>query len=615
MLENIKSPADLKKLSAAETKALCAEIRGKLLDVVPLNGGHLASNLGVVELTVAIHSVFDSPKDRVIWDVGHQAYVHKMLTGRYAEIDGIRTYGGLSGFPKREESPHDSFGTGHASTSVSAALGLAAADAFAGKTNYTVVVAGDGAFTGGMIYEALNNAAEQDLRLIIVLNDNDMAIDRNVGGINRYITRLSTSARYLGFKYHLKKFFAAIPVIGRPLTVTARGIKNFIKRLVWRDNMFENLGLNYYGPIDGHNIKWLQGVFKDAMRDRKSSIIHVRTVKGKGYTPAEQQPEKYHGVPKGGVFKTDGGFSDVFGQIVADRAAKDARLCAVTAAMCDGTGLNAFKNSFPDRFFDVGIAEEHALTFCAGLAAGGMRPVFAVYSTFAQRCYDQLIHDAALQKLPLVLGLDRAGFVGEDGPTHHGLFDVGFMLQLPGSALYSPDSYADMEKAFAEAFDYSGVAAVRYPKGGEPAYDRSAFTDCGGMAYADFGQGHDVLTVTYGRLTAQCFKAAEQLAAEGTGVRLVRVLKLKPFDTETFLGLLGGAKLVYLAEEGVKSGGFAEYLAAFLAEAGCVPRCGVLIRAVDDKFVTHGQTEKLFEECGFTPAAMAAEISEKINGA
>lgn len=611
MLENIKSPADIKGLSSKELNNLAAEIREKLLYVVPKNGGHLASNLGVVELTLALHSVLNSPHDRIIWDVGHQAYVHKMLTGRYNEIDTIRTYGGLSGFPKRAESEHDSFGAGHASTSVSAAVGLATADALAGKTNYTVAIAGDGAFTGGMIYEALNNAAEQKLNLIVVLNDNEMAIDHNIGGINRYISRLSTSTRYLGFKYHLKKFFAAIPLIGRPLTVIFRGIKNFIKRLIWRENFFENMGMNYYGPIDGYNIKHLQGVFKDAMRDKKSSVVHVCTVKGKGYTPAEQQPEKYHGVPKGGVFKAGGGFSEVFGEIVTDRAEKDPHVCAVTAAMCDGTGLGNFKKRFPSRFFDVGIAEEHALTFCAGLSAGGYRPVFAVYSTFAQRCYDQLIHDAALQSLPLVLGLDRAGIVGEDGPTHHGLFDVGFMLQLPGSAVWSPESYEDMQRAFNEAFEHNGVAAVRYPRGGELDYDRSIYTDLGAMSYADFGSGKDLAIITYGRLARNCIETARLLAAQGLGVRVIRVLKLKPLDMGALSSLAEGYNTLYFAEEGVKTGGFAESTAARLAQSGALEGVRLIIRAVDDCFVSHGHTDRLFEECGFTPAQMAAEITEK----
>lgn len=614
ILENLSGPAPLKQMNIKELNTLAEEIRQKLLEVVPKNGGHLASNLGVVELTVALHSVLNSPEDRIIWDVGHQAYVHKMLTGRYKDIDGIRTYGGLSGFPKRAESPHDSFGAGHASTSVSAAVGLAAADAIAGRGNYTVAVAGDGAFTGGMIYEALNNIAEQRLRVIVVLNDNEMAIAPNVGGINRYISRLSTSTRYLGFKYHLKKFFAAIPIIGKPLTALTRGIKNTIKRMVWRDNMFENLGLNYYGPVDGYDIGRLQGVLKDAMRAKKGSIVHVRTVKGKGFAPAEESPEKYHGVPKGGVFKESTGFSAVFGGIITDRAATDKGVCAITAAMCDGTGLTAFAENYSNRFFDVGIAEEHALTFCAGLSAGGMRPVFAVYSTFAQRCYDQLIHDAALQKLPMVIALDRAGLVGEDGPTHHGLFDVGFMLQLPESALWSPECYEDMHTAFDGAFAFNGVAAVRYPRGGEYDYDRSIYTSRGTMSYADFGGGKDVAVITYGRVTRNAVEAARLLEKRhGLGVRVIRVLRLKPLETDVLKELAHGFGTLYFLEEGVKSGGFAEHTVATLAENGSLTGVKTIIRAVDDRFVSHGDTAKLFAECGFMPQQIADEIL-KITG-
>lgn len=612
ILENLNEPAKLKQMSLKELNALSEEIRERLLEIVPKNGGHLASNLGVVELTVALHSVLNSPDDRIIWDVGHQAYVHKMLTGRYKEIEGIRTYGGLSGFPKRAESVHDSFGAGHASTSVSAAVGLAAADALAGRQNYTVAVAGDGAFTGGMIYEALNNIAEQNLRVIVILNDNEMAIAPNVGGINRYISRLSTSTRYLGFKYRLKRFFAAIPLIGRPLTVAARGVKNFVKRLVWRDNMFENLGLNYYGPVDGYDISRLQGILRDAMREKKGCIVHVRTVKGKGFAPAEEAPEKYHGVPKGGVFKENSGFSAVFGDIMVRRAKTDDRLCAITAAMCDGTGLSAFAEQYENRFFDVGIAEEHALTFGAGLSAGGMHPVFAVYSTFAQRSYDQLIHDAALQRLPMVLALDRAGIVGEDGPTHHGLFDVGFMLQIPDSAVWSPECYEDMQKAFDKALAFDGICAVRYPRGGEQSYDRSVYEDCGTMSYADFGSGKDIAIITYGRLSYNAVQAAKLLAeSKGLGVRVIRVLRLKPLDFSVFSELISGFDALYFLEEGVKNGGFAEHAVAYMAERGMTAGVKVMIRAVDDRFVSHGETNRLFEECGFMPNQIAEEIIKK----
>ncbi len=613
ILKDIKGPGELKGMSVKELKALADEVREKLLEIVPVNGGHLASNLGVVELTIALHSVLNSPEDRIIWDVGHQAYVHKMLTGRYKDIDSIRTYGGLSGFPKRAESRHDSFGVGHASTSVSAAVGLAAADALAGKQSFTVAVAGDGAFTGGMIYEALNNIAEQELRLIVILNDNEMAIAPNVGGINRYMRRLSTSTRYLGFKYKLKRFFAAIPLVGRPLTVAARAVKNFVKRLVWRDNMFESLGLNYYGPVDGYDISHLQAVLRDAMRDKKSSIIHVRTLKGKGFAPAEESPEKYHGVPKGGVFKESSGFSSVFGDIMVKQGAADGSLCAITAAMCDGTGLSSFAERYKDRFFDVGIAEEHALTFGAGLSAGGMHPVFAVYSTFAQRAYDQLIHDAALQGLPMILALDRAGIVGEDGPTHHGLFDVGFMLQLPGSSLWSPESYEDMEIAFGDAFSFKGLTAIRYPRGSEKSYDRSVFRSCGTVSYADFGKGQKkIALITYGRTAYNAIEAAKLIVNEkDISVRVIKVLRLKPLEAETFEGLIAGYDTLYFLEEGVKCGGFAEHITALLTERGLSAGRNIIIRAVDERFVSHGETGRLFEECGFAPEQIAEEIINK----
>ncbi len=603
ILENIQSPSDLRRLNDNELNILAAELREKLMEVVLHNGGHLASNLGTVELTLALHSVLNTPEDRIIWDVGHQSYVHKMLTGRYESIGTIRTYGGLSGFPKRDESVYDAFGAGHASTSVSAAVGLATADKLAGRRNVTVAVAGDGAFTGGMIYEALNNIADKGLRVIVVLNDNEMSIEPNVGGLNTYFARLRTSPRYLGFKFTLKKAFAAIPLIGKPLTTAARGVKNFFKRLVWRDNMFENLGLSYYGPVDGSDIKRVKSVLAEAVRDKKASIVHIQTVKGKGFSPAEHEPSKYHGVPVGGEFVTKTSFSSVFGEYAAERAKQDKALCAVTAAMGDGTGLTAFASKHPERFFDVGIAEEHALTFCAALAAGGMHPIFAVYSTFAQRCYDQLIHDAALQNLPITLCLDRAGLVGEDGPTHHGVFDVGFLMQLPNAAIYSPDSYSDLQRALDEAFAFKTLTAVRYPRGGELKYDRERFCDMGAVSYADFGEGKDICLVGYGRLCKGLVDAALLLEKRGYGVRVIRVLRLKPLDTESFFSLTEGFGAVLFEEEGVKNGGFAEHTAALMAERGCGAR--LHINAIDDRFVTHGSMDELYRECGFDGEAIA----------
>ncbi len=615
ILETLNSPALLKRMSVEELNALAGEIREKLLTVAINNGGHLSSNLGAVELTVALHSVFSSPEDRIIWDVGHQAYAHKLITGRFKDFDSLRQYGGISGFPRRKESEHDSFGAGHASTSISAALGLAVADKQAGKKNYTVAVAGDGAFTGGMIYEALNNTAQKGVRLIIVLNDNEMSISPSVGGINTYLGRLRTSPRYLGFKYKLKKFFAAIPLIGKPLTKMTRGAKNFFKRLVWRDNMFENLGLHYYGPVDGYDIKRMRGVFKDAMRDKSVSIVHVRTQKGRGYSPAEEQPDKYHGIPKGGEYKEGQSFSSVFGDIMLRRGGEDRKLFAVTAAMGDATGLKEFARRYSDRFSDVGIAEEHAMTFCAGLSAGDMHPVFAVYSTFAQRAYDQLIHDVALQGLPLILALDRAGMVGEDGPSHQGLFDVGFLLQTPGVEVYSPESYDDMQFAMAKGFEFGSVTAVRYPRGSEQSYDRGIFipADSGNMACADFGTNPTVAIISYGRLCGNAVKAAALLGEKGVSVRVIKILRLKPLNCVTFFELVEPCRFLYFAEEGVRSGGVAERVLATLCEKGIMSGKTAVIRAVEDRFVPHGATDKLFEDCGFLPSQMAEEIFTKLD--
>ena len=614
ILSRLDSTAELKLLKNDELKTLAEEIRQVLLDTVMKNGGHLASNLGVVELTIALHSVFSSPEDRIIWDVGHQSYVHKLLTGRYGEFGTLRTYGGLSGFQKRSESVHDSFGAGHSSTSVSAAVGLACADKMAGRDSTTVAVIGDGAFTGGMAYEALNNIAEKDLNLVIILNDNEMSIGTNVGGITRYLSNFRTSPRYFRFKHGLKSFLSAIPLLGKGLIALATGIKNFFKRLLLKENLFESMGLNYLGPVDGYDIKRLKSVLQEAKKSKKSTIVHVRTVKGKGYAPAEADPEKYHGVAKNfgeqGKVKTKS-FSSVFGEIITERAAEDSKLCAVCAAMCEGTGLGNFSRAYADRFFDVGIAEEHGMTFCAALSAGGMHPVFALYSTFAQRAYDQILHDAALQSLPVVLALDRAGLVGEDGATHHGVFDVSFLQQVPGAVIYSPETEEEMKACFEKAFEFDSLCAVRYPRGGEKSYDRSGFVKSEALSYKDFGENPDLALVTYGRLTENACKAAELLRAEGRSVRVVKALRLKPLDGKALEAVLSGAGNVYFLEEGIEHGGFSELALAYLAQQGFLQGRKSFIRAIDDRFVAHGDLENLFAECGFLPEQIAAEIKKK----
>ena len=438
-LDGVRSPEALKKLPQEELSPLCVEIRRFLIDKVSRRGGHLASNLGVVELTLALHRVFDSPRDRILFDVGHQSYVHKILTGRAEAFDTLRTPGGLSGFPVRRESPHDPFGTGHSSTSLSAALGFARADALRGEKHFTVAVVGDGAFTGGMIHEALNNCDEK-LRLLIVLNDNEMSISRNIGAFARYFSRIRSTGRYGATKRKTRSLLSKLPLVGNGVTRLISAAKKRIKRHVYRNNYFEELGLAYLGPVDGHDEEALERVFREARLRDAASVVHVHTQKGKGYPCAEEDPTAFHGVSPQTVGEKMS-FQRVAVRTLTEMAREDGSICAVTAAMGEGTGLSYFEEVFPKRYFDVGIAEEHALTFSAGLAATGLKPYFAVYSTFLQRAYDNLLHDVALQGLPVRILVDRAGLAEGDGATHHGIFDVAFASHVPGISILSPATY------------------------------------------------------------------------------------------------------------------------------------------------------------------------------
>lgn len=613
ILDNIHSPQDIKNLTQPEVDILISELRDTVIRTVSKTGGHLASNLGVVELTVALHRVFNSPDDKIIWDVGHQSYIHKLLTGRKDRFETLRQYGGLSGFTKREESEHDPFGSGHSSTSISAAVGIAAANKLAGKNDYTIAVVGDGAFTGGMIYEALNNCADKD-HLIIILNDNEMSISPNVGGISRYFRRFRISPRYFRLKNFIKRFFSAIPLIGEGLVNITRKAKNRIKRLLVSENFFEVMGLNYYGPVDGNNEKHIELVLNEAKRENKCSVIHICTKKGKGYSFAEEKPDLYHSVSgfdietgeiKNGHKKT---FSEYFGEIMIEAGKRDKDICAITAAMSAGTGLSDFAQYFPDRFFDVGIAEEHALTFAAGLASQGKKPVFAVYSTFFQRAYDQLVHDAALQKLPVILALSHAGIVPNDGPTHHGIFDVAIVNSTPETEIYSPECFADMDVAFEQAFKATRPVCVRYPKNSPEEYDRSIFKVADGMYYCDFGDNTAVSIVTYGKITKNALLAATELYQKGIHARVIKLVKIKPIDFEKLNALTRNTGYIYLLEEGIKSGGVSEGIVSAFAENGYLLNRKVKIRAIDDKFVPHGKCELLFKDLGFLPEQIAAEI-------
>lgn len=504
-LNKIHSPADLKKLNSSEYPELAQEIRDVLVDTVSKNGGHLASNLGAVELTIAIHLTFDSPKDRIVWDVGHQAYTHKLLTGRYDVFDTIRQKDGISGFCHPNESEHDTFYSGHSGTSVSSAFGIAEANKIKKNNNYTVAVIGDGSFTGGLVYEALNNAGRSKTNLIVILNDNEMSISKNVGSVAKYLTKIRSKKRYVRMKARLERFLDRIPLIGHSMASGLFSFKTAIKNLIYESTIFEKMGFRYMGPIDGHDI----GMMCEALETAKSLgapvLLHVNTVKGKGYNYAEKDPSHFHGVSD---FDIDTGephssgdtFCNEFGKLMCKMAHEDRRITLITAAMSLGTGLTEFSEKYSERFFDVGIAEEHAVTFASGLSKGGMLSVFAVYSTFLQRCYDEIMHDGALQDQKLVLAIDRAGFVGDDGETHNGLYDVAFLQSIPKVTVYSPATYDEMKIDFGNAFYRDkDVVAVRYPRGGEPEIPEDYEPSFG--TYDIYGNvSADKVIVTYGRL-------------------------------------------------------------------------------------------------------------------
>ncbi len=593
MLEKIHSPSDVKACSENELNILCDDLRKEIITSVSKNGGHLASNLGDVELTVAIHRVFDLPDDKLVFDVGHQSYAHKLLTGRGKGFENLRSDGGVCGFTKRSESEYDPFGSGHSGNAVSAAMGLAYAEKAAGTKNRVIALAGDGSFTNGMTYEALNNCAGTDLPLIIVLNDNEMAISRNVGSINRIFNRLRTSKRYFGFKNRFVKVFSAIPLIGGPLVTFAKRIKDFFKRLIIKENFFETLGLAYLGPVDGNDLSRLITVLTQAKSYGSPCVVHANTRKGKGYAFAEEKPDLYHSVPRFDIEQgvVPGGkeltFSYNAGQALLDAASADESIVAVTAAMTAGTGLSPFAEKFPQRFFDVGIAEEHAATFCAGLAAGGYKPVFAVYSTFMQRAFDQIIEDAAMQSLRLTLLIDRAGLVPDDGVTHHGICDVALLNMIPSCTIYSPETIAETRDCINKALECENVSAVRYPKGKEIVYEKPEFICKGSLMYADIGTPRKAV-VTYGRLTSEAVKAA---TARGD-VRVIKLIRIKPLDLDTISGLLPPGVPSVFAEEGMLCGGIGETLKAALG------RADMRLLAIDGAFPQHGSYDALLSKAG-----------------
>ncbi len=606
MLEKIKSPQDIKELSYKELDELAGEIRTKILETVSENGGHLASNLGMVEATLALHKVFNMPSDKIIFDVSHQCYAHKLLTGRYDSFHTLRTYGGISGFTNRTESEYDILNEGHSGASVSAALGIAMANKLQDKTDFAVAVVGDGSLTNGLIYEALNNCGDKNTRLIILINDNEMSISRNIGGLPHHLSKIRTSKRYFKFKRGVEKFLIHIPLIGKGLASLSRKFKNFVKRIVVKSTMFDDFGIDYLGPVDGHNIKNLVTVLEEAKSKGKCCVVHMATHKGKGYLPAEVDPDKYHSV---GAFNIEEGvtteekysFSEKAGEIICARAETDPKICAITAAMCSGTGLTEFARRFPERFFDVGIAEEHAVTFSGGLSVNGLNPVLVLYSSFAQRTYDQLIHDISIQNLPMILMLDRCGLVAGDGITHQGIFDIPAFSTIPNIKIYSPDNYAELEACFNKAADDKTLNVIRYPKGGENDYPRERFAGDGDILYTDNIDKAEAVIITYGRLTQLALDAAKAQERETAVIKLVKVF---PVDHKQIISLVGNSKLVYFLEEGYMSGGVSEKLAA---KMGCVRGIKVHVHAITS-FVEHGSLEDLYKSCGFTVETISENI-------
>ena len=614
ILENIRCHDDLLRINDEEKQQLCKEIREFLISHVSRTGGHLAGNLGVVELTVAIETVFNTMEDRLVFDVGHQSYVHKLLTGRQAEFSSLRQYGGLSGFPKPSESDADAFVAGHASSSVSIALGMARARTLL-KENYNVItLIGDGAATGGMAYEGLNDAAVSREPMIVILNDNEMSIGKNVGGMSRHLSRLRSSENYLDAKKWYRRVIKKLPG-GNGIYLFTSRVKNRLKRFLLPTTMFENMGFSYLGPVDGHDLPGLISLLRIARDMREPVLLHVVTHKGHGYSYAEQDPAKFHGISK---FDVDTGkksgpkvktYSDSFGETMVQLAKTNPRICAITAAMPGGTGLLEFQKAFPERTFDVGIAEEHAVSMAGGLAKQGMVPVVALYSTFLQRAYDQIIQDISMLGLHVVLAIDRAGLVGDDGPTHHGVFDVGFLRQIPGMKILCPASLGEQQEMLRWAVEeYDGPVAIRYPRGTEGSCDAFWDASAGVQKYAG---GKDITLVTYGSMVENVRKAAEILAAQGIEATILRLREVSELHTEEIVARMSKNKVVLAVEEVCTGSGIKEALAWEL-RTRC-PQCRVYGLDLGADFVPHGNQKLLYKHCGLDEESIARFVKEVLD--
>ena len=616
ILNTIDGPGALKKLSLKDLNLLAAELREAIINTCATNGGHLAPSLGVVELTIALHRVFDSPKDKIVWDVGHQAYAHKLLTGRRDAFRTLRTMGGISGFPKRAESPHDAFDVGHSSTSISAALGMALARDLKREQNKVLAVIGDGSMTGGLAYEGLNHAGHLNKDLVVILNDNEMSISENVGALSSFLSRTITSEFVHKIKKDVEGFLENLDGLGRGVLQVAKRAEESLKGLFTPGMLFEAFGFEYVGPIDGHNVELLMETLENVKRFDDAVLIHVLTKKGKGYPPAEANPSLFHGVgpfdvATGKVLKGKGGaasYTYMFGEALKKIAEENDKVVAITAAMPDGTGLSGFAAKHPERFFDVGIAEQHGVTFAAGLASQGLKPVFAVYSSFLQRAYDQVFHDVCLQNLPVVFAIDRAGVVGSDGPTHHGVFDLSYLRHLPGMTLMAPKDENELQHMLQTAINHDGPAAIRYPRGngyGVPSDQVCREIPIGkGELLRD---GTDGALLAVGTMVYPAVEAAEALAAEGISLAVVNMRFIKPLDREMVLSMAGKTGALFTIEENVLQGGFGTAVLELLEEEG-VDAVSVTRLGYPDCFIEQGEQPELRARYGLDAAGISARI-------
>ncbi len=599
MLEKINSPEDLKKLNIEEKNKLAQEIREFILQVVSENGGHLASNLGVVELTIALHSVFNMPKDKVVWDVGHQSYVHKIITGRKDKFNTIRKLNGLSGFPKINESEYDSFNTGHSSTSISAALGMARARDLKGEDNQVIAVIGDGALTGGMALEALNDAGFSKTKMTVILNDNEMSISKNIGGLNVFLSKLRTKKLYTKSNVSAKKIISKIPVIGKPIVLIVQRVKRSIKQLIIPKMFFEDIGFTYLGPVDGHDIEQLQNILKLSKQVQGPVLIHVLTKKGKGYKIAEENPDKFHATApfniETGKTKKEKGidYSKIFGEKLVDMAKKDNRIVAITASMKDGTGLAKFEKEFPTRFFDIGIAEQHAVTMAAGMAKEGMIPFVPIYSSFYQRAYDQVIHDVAIQNLPVIMCVDRAGVVGADGETHQGTLDMAFFRLVPNLTIMAPKDFKELEEMMEFAVTLNKPVVIRYPRGGEDNDVKFEQHEKIQLGKAEIlKEGQDVSIIAIGKRVAKAIKIADEYNENGIKAEVINARFLKPLDVETIKCSIEKTKNVLVLEDGTKINGLGTAIEELIVEENLQ---GIQFekQAWPDEFIKQGTVEEL----------------------